>query len=250
MFLRQFIDLGLYKSSCILFSCLFFVSCNTVNNKPAEVVSNVSSRKIASLSAAAMAVNSSAFMAMQGCPVLTSIQSIVQAGNYNARQIMNMMNIKNNDGTTFQQGLMSEFASNSDCLSRISELRENICAYREYNEFCANLFQLHKINRKDFIREFEEFAGASIESIDSNELADKIAEFVNSRDSFIGKIVDEISDQPHILIPGAGIIVTLALAAPVAATIAAGGLIGVAVTTVFSLAGWTIHNKDVRNRRR
>ncbi len=32
-FLRQFVDLGLYKSSCILFSCLFFVSCTTVDSK-------------------------------------------------------------------------------------------------------------------------------------------------------------------------------------------------------------------------
>ena len=206
MFLSNLLKLGLHKSSCILFSCLFFVSCNTVSSKPTEVVSNAGSRKIASSSAAMVAINSSAFLAMQACPVLASIQSRVQAGNYDARQIMNMMNVKNYDGKTLQQRLMSELSSNNDCLRRIGELRNSICSRGEYNELCANLDQLDKIDREDFIREFEEFAGASIESIDSNELAGKIEEFVSSKDGFFGRqwknIVAGFQDAPNpVLLP-------------------------------------------------
>ena len=232
MSLSNLLKLGLYKSSCILFSCLFFVSCNTVSSKPTEVVSNAGSRKIASASAAAMAINSSAFLATQACPVLASIQSRVQAGNYDSRQMMRMMNVKNYDGKTLQQRLISELSSNNDCLRRIDELRENICAHREYNELCANLDQLDKISKEDFIREFEEFAGASVESIDSNELAGKIAEFVDSKKGFFGRLFDGM--QPHHLLLPAMILFMLGfiLSPLVVGIAAAAGITGTAAAVI------------------
>ena len=188
MFLSNLLKLGLYKSSCILFSCLFFVSCTTVSSKPTEVVSNAGSRKIASASAAAMAVNSSAFLAMQACPVLASIQSRIPSwrgtpdrdehiNRYNAEYVMNMLQETDSQGRTLHQRLMLELSSDSDCLSRIGDLRETICFYREYSQACEALYQLDKLKGETIIQEFEEFAGASIESIDPSQLADKVSEF-------------------------------------------------------------------------
>ncbi len=211
MFLSNFLKLGLYKSSCILFSCLFFVSCNTVSSKPTEIVSNAGSRKIASASAAAMAVNSSAFLAMQACPVLASIQSRIPSwrgtpdrdehigrrlknfitnnypdrdehiNRYNAEYVMNMLQETDGQGRTLHQRLMLELSSNSDCLSRIGDLRENICFYREYSEACDALHKLDKLDGETIIQEFEEFAGASIESIDPSQLVGKLDGFIQSR---------------------------------------------------------------------
>ncbi len=207
MFLSNLLKLGLHKSSCILFSCLFFVSCNTVSSKPTEVVSNAGSRKIASASAAAMAVNSSAFLAMQACPVMASIQSRIPSwrgtpdrdehigrrlknfitnnypdrdehiNRYNAEYVMNMLKETDSQGRTLHQRLMLELSSDSDCLSRIGDLRENICFYREYSEACEALYEIDKLDGETIIQEFEEFAGASIESIDPSQLAGKINEF-------------------------------------------------------------------------
>ena len=188
MFLSNLPKLGLHKSSCILFSCLFFVSCNTVSNKPTEVVSTAGSRKIASASAAAMTVNSSAFLAMQACPVLASIQSRIPSwmgtpdrdehiNRYNAAYVMNMLKETDGQGRTLHQRLMLELSSNSDCLSRIGDLRENICFYREYSHVCEALYEIDKLKGETIIQEFEEFAGASIESIDPSQLAGKINEF-------------------------------------------------------------------------
>ncbi len=206
MFLSNLLKLGLYKSSCILFSCLFFVSCNTVSNKPTEVVSTAGSRKIASASAAAMAVNSSAFLATQACPVLASIQSRIPSwrgtpdrdehiNRYNARYVMNMLQETDSQGRTLHQRLMLELSSDSDCLSRIGDLRETICFYREYSQACEALYQLDKLKGETIIQEFEEFAGASIESIDPSQLAGKIDEFIKSR-AFFARILETVKEAP------------------------------------------------------
>ena len=274
MFLSNLLKLGLYKSSCILFSCLFFVSCNTVSNKPTEVVSNAGSRKIASASAAAMAVNSSAFLMMQACPVLASIQSRIPSwrgtadrdehiNRYNAEYVMNMLKETDSQGRTLHQRLMLELSSDSDCLSRIGDLRENICFYREYSEACEALHRIDKLDGETIIQEFEQFAGAKIESIDPSQLAGKIDEFINSRDidtsddlyfGAVKKVAAAAADE--ILLPFG--IIAMIIAAPLTAVAAAaagaGAAVGVAIgaVSIFSLQWYDLigYNKRIKNRKR
>ena len=287
MFLSNLLKLGLHKSSCILFSCLFFVSCTTVSNKPTEVVSNAGSRKIASASAAAMAVNSSAFLAMQACPVLASIQSRIPSwrgtpdrdehiNRYNARYVMNMLQETDSQGRTLHQRLMLELSSNSDCLSRIGDLRENICFYREYSHVCEALYEIDKLKGETIIQEFEEFAGAKIESIDPSQLAGKIDEFINSKGFFkriFGTARTAVEDtvislragliEPDVLAVVAGAAVVVAGTALVA--VVAGAAVGAGTAAPAVVVGGVViigalavmvyetafnHDKAVKNRRR
>ncbi len=256
MFLSNLLKLGLHKSSCILFSCLFFVSCNTVSNKPTEVVSNAGSRKIASSSAAAIAVNSSAFLAMQACPVLASIQSRIPSwrgtpdrdehiNRYNAEYVMNMLQETDSQGRTLHQRLMLELSSDSDCLRRIGDLRENICFYREYSEACEALHRIDKLDGETIIQEFEEFAGASIESIDPSQLAGKIDEFIKGRYSNLARAF-------------AGTLIGAAVLATAATAVAAAAVAGAAITAgaAVLLVGVTVsayysdYKKEIKNRKR
>ena len=274
MFLSNLLKLGLYKSSCILFSCLFFISCNTASSKPTEVVSNAGSRKIASASAAAMAVNSSAFLAMQACPVLVSIQSRIPSyrdvsdpgqysNRYNTEYVMNMLQETDSQGRTLHQRLMLELSSNGDCLKRITELRETICFYREYSQVCEALYALDKLKGETIIQEFEEFAGAKIESIDPSQLAGKIDEFINSRDidtsddlyfGAVKKVAAAAADE--ILSPFG--IIAMIIAAPLTAVAAAaagaGAAVGVAIgaVSIFYLQWYDLigYNKRIKNRKR
>ncbi len=286
MFLSNLLKLGLYKSSCILFSCLFFVSCNTVSNKPTEVVSNAGSRKIASASAAAMAVNSSAFLAMQACPVLASIQSRIPSwrgtadrdehiNRYNARYVMNMLQETGSQGRTLYQRLVLELSSDSDCLSRIGDLRENICFYREYSEACEALYEIDdKLKGETIIQEFEQFAGASIESIDPSQLAGKIDEFIQHEynKKYPPLTAREWAGSAILGIPvlaGGGFMISslvkLIAAGPPAGAAAAGAAAAgvgfaaavpglLACTVVLAVVGGVFltaqHNKEVKNRKR
>ena len=286
MSLSNLLKLGLHKSSCILFSCLFFVSCNTASSKPTEVVSNAGSRKIASASAAAMAVNSSAFLMMQACPVLASIQSRIPSwrgtadrdehiNRYNAEYVMNMLQETDSQGRTFHQRLMLELSSDSDCLGRIGDLRENICFYREYSEACDALHKIDKLDGGTIIQEFEEFAGASIESIDLSQLAGKIDEFIKSRGFFSNFLGREEKKEPSsheeaieqleaervkraanvgsLGVLGAATML-LVLAVPTAVLTTAAGVVGVA--GLLFVVGGTIwaatggYDKRIKNRKR
>ncbi len=276
MFLSNLLKLGLHKSSCILFSCLFFVSCNIARSKPTEVVSTAGSRKIASASAAAMAVNSSAFLMMQACPVLASIQSRIPSwgdtsgrserneliNHYNAEYVMNMLQETDSQGRTLHQRLMLELSSNSDCLSRIGDLRENICFYREYSEACEALHMIDKLKRETIIQEFEEFAGASIESIDPSQLAGKIDEFIENSKSrgFLARASEALENAvaavattvvraeavgAALLVVGVAGIVVAAVGTAVTATAIAAVLVG---NFVFMYSH--IYKKRVKNRKK
>ncbi len=104
---------SLYRQYCILLSCLFFVSCKAVDNRPTEVVSDAGSRNIDSLPS----TNASAVM--QACPVVQrpSESSITPKVSREQQQIMNMMKEKaqNDQGIRyrFQQrvGLIPEVVS-------------------------------------------------------------------------------------------------------------------------------------------
>ena len=267
MSFRQFFDLGLYKSSCILFASLFFVSCNTASSKPTEIVSAAGTRNIAS--SAITNINASAFLMMQYCPVVTRIQSRVleAGGSLNGEQMMALMQEKDFTGRTLQQRLMSELASNNDCIRRVAELRENICLYGEYSGVCEILYQLEKLKTEDIVQEFEEFTGASVDSIDPSQLPGKVEAFVNSNSTFFGRINNTLNNNKHIMIPAviALVFITVAAALPIipavgaalgyGAVTAASVLTDVAAVTVIStigmsLVGWLIYRKDVRNRRR
>lgn len=220
MSFKQFIDLGLYKSSLVLLSCLFFVSCNTVNQKPAHLAG---SRNIASATIAS--INASAFLAMQDCPVISSIQSRIRANasdgflsklgktlklkpkhNYkiSSEQIIDMMEETDSQGRTLTQRLMSELKSSHKCLDRIAVLQQTLCSNTTYIDFCETLDQIEKLETEDVVRAFESFAGASIDSIDPTELPNKIDEFINSRDNrtlgakFNDKLADLARDHPKI----------------------------------------------------
>ncbi len=250
MFLSNLLKLGLHKSSCILFSCLFFVSCNTVSSKPTEIVSTAGSRKIASLSAA-MAVNSSAFLMMQACPVLASIQSRIPSwrgtadrdehiNRYNAEYVMNMLQETDSQGRTLHQRLMLELSSDSDCLKRIGDLRETICFYREYSQACEALYQLDKLKGETIIQEFEQFAGASIDSIDPSQLAGKIDEFINNSSGFFKKTfrtLRESVDKEGIVAVGALVSGAIALVRATA-TLGSNGL--VSKTAAVGLGGLVV----------
>ena len=253
MFLSNLLKLGLHKSSCILFSCLFFVSCNTASSKPTEVVSTAGSRKIASASAAAaaMAVNSSAFLMMQACPVLASIQSRIPSwrgtadrdehiNRYNAAYVMNMLQETDGQGRTLHQRLMLELSSDSDCLKRIGDLRETICFYREYSQACEALYQLDKLKGETIIQEFEQFAGASIDSIDPSQLAGKIDEFINNSSGFFKKTfrtLRESVDKEGIVAVGALVSGAIALVRATA-TLGSNGL--VSKTAAVGLGGLVV----------
>lgn len=264
---KQFVDLGLYKSSCILFSCLFFVSCNTANSKPTDIVSTSRARNIANT--AMTNINASAFLMMQYCPVVSVIQSRVReaGGGLNSEQIVGLMQEKNFQGKTLTQRLMSELASNNDCVKRVAELRENVCFYREYSELCEILYQLEKLKAESIIQEFEKFAGAPIDSINSNELPGKVEEFVNSESTFFGKINNALSNHKHILIPAviALLFITVAVTLPVIPAVGAAlglgaataasvatdlAVVSVISTIGMSVAGWLIYKKEVKNRKR
>ncbi len=218
MFIRQFADLGLHKSSCMLFSCIFFVSCSTVSKKPTEVTS-AGSRNIAS--AAMASINASAFLVMQDCPVLSSIQSRIQAntsrGGYLTRlgkkigvtsrtrgtptseQITSIMEETDRQGKTLTQRLLLELSSSSDCLSRVDELKQSICVHRTYSDACEALDQLERLESDTIIQEFESFAGASIDSFESSEqLAAKVEEFLSSNNNSLHDAFrDSINKQFH-----------------------------------------------------
>ena len=280
MFLSNLLKLGLHKSSCILFSCLFFVSCNTASSKPTEVVSTAGSRKIASASAA-MAVNSSAFLMMQACPVLASIQSRIPSwrdtsgrserneliNHYNAEYVMNMLQETDSQGRTLHQRLMLELSSNSDCLSRIGDLRENICFYREYSEACEALHMIDKLKRETIIQEFEEFAGASIESIDPSQLAGKIDEFIENSKSrgFLARASEALENAvaavattvvraeavgAALLVVGVAGIVVAAVGTAVTATVLPATAIAAVLVGNFVFMYSHIYKKRVKNRKK
>ncbi len=251
MFFRQFFDLGLYKSSCILFASLFFVSCNTVSNKPTEVVSAAGSRNIASASMASM--NSSAFLVMQSCPVLSSIQTRIRAGTSNSQDIMEMMDKKDSQGKTLTQRLMTELTSSAGCFARVVALKRDMCSNNAYAEICEGLDQIEELGVDAVKKEFEEFAGTTADSLSPSVLASKLDEFVKSRgddggvvSSILNKINAVVSDHPAI-VSVAGLLLiaffgkaVLGMAASAAVGALAIGLKISAVVGVLAVAGWFV----------
>ena len=226
---------------------------------------------------------------MQACPVLASIQSRIPSwrdasgrserreltSRYNAEYVMNMLQETDSQGRTLHQRLMLELSSDSDCLSRIGDLRENICFYREYSEACEALHEIDKLKGETIIQEFEEFAGASIESIDPSQLAYKIDEFIENRRSSSDTITKVWASVAGVAVVAGA--VTGGVAAAIAedavtaklvarnttarVVVAAGVAAGVA-TAIGVVAGVTLlilaiqygvsshHEKKVKNRRR
>ncbi len=203
MFFRQFIYSALYKPSCVLFSCLFFVSCNTVSKKPTEVVSAAGSRNIAS--AAMASINASAFLVMQDCPVLASIQSRIRVGEYGGEQIMNMMQEKDSQGRSLTQRLLLESAS-SDCSNSLDAFKQNLCSNNVHDDLCESLNQLKGAKPETIAQEFEEFVGTPLRSFNFPEMLDKIKEFSRSRrdgtasssSSWFSRAVATTLDYAHI----------------------------------------------------
>ena len=270
MYFKQFIDLGLYKSSCILFSCLFFVSCNTVAHKSTEVVSAAGTRNIAS--AAMTSMNASAFVAMQVCPVITSIQSMVQMGTSTEQLLTELMERKDSQGKTLIQKLVVEMSPSYGCIRHLVELKQEVCSHRVYDDICENLDKLEEMGgaeAESVKKEFESFIGTSIESLDSHELMAKTKEFITTKTSIskVGALLEEIEDkrrrkynyQSIGIILGllvtvgilAGIVTgSLAVGAAMAGAAAAGSVVAVGSSILIVRAlGYVIHYYKVQRER-
>ena len=252
MSFKQFFNLGLYKSSCILFSCLFFVSWNasgTINNKHIDIVSVDGSRNISSAAMASM--NSSVFLVMQDCPILSSIQTRIEAG-LNSQDIVEMMEEKDSQGRTLTTRLMTELASSAGCFASVAALKRDLCSNDTYEELCENLDQLEVLGTNAIKEEFEKFAGATVDSLGPEQLADKLDKFVQSRDddsvvgSLLNKISNVVQDNP-VIVSIVGLLVIALFGKTVLSMLGVAVLGAAAVTlkvaavvAVVAVAGWFI----------
>ncbi len=250
---KQLFDLGLYKSSCILFSCLFFVSWSasgTVSSKHTEIVSAAGSRNISSAAMASM--NSSVFLVMQDCPILSSIQTRIESGTSDSQDIVEMMEEKDSQGRTLTTRLMTELASSAGCFASVAALKRDLCSNDTYEELCENLDQLEVLGTNAIKEEFEKFAGATVDSLGPEQLADKLDKFVQSRDddsvvgSLLNKISNVVQDNP-VIVSIVGLLVIALFGKTVLSMLGVAVLGAAAVTlkvaavvAVVAVAGWFI----------
>ena len=219
---------------CVLLSCVFFVSCNTVHHRTYQ------NRGVANIGNAAISkIHSSAFLAMQACPVISGVQSAIQSGT-SVQRLVELMEKKDHRGRTLSRRLMSELSSSPQCSRRLTQLKQGLCSRRAYDELCQSLVELERMGYEGVIEEFELFLGASVESFSSQELAVKLQEFITSDSSgsktlsLLRKIKSKANAAP---LASSFAAATGLLLIPVAA-VAAPMAVGVGAVVVMLTAAW------------